>query len=456
MKLTNKFLLGAVVRIAVMLIAVAFGVLVVRSVHDGAVKVTKEALPSVMVLDAINTNVSRTKATVLEMLLSDDDQDMKDLLQELAETKTDSSDLIKRYQTDYITDDLERSIFDDFFIKHARLWEKTDTIATLAGAHDLAQAKRAWKDLDDQFDGVQAAIWRSREHDQQIAEIQLSDAERKYQYAVATGLWIIVFFFVVNFGSYYWSYRKIARPIQRLSDELKNFDATHDLTHRFAEQKLSELSVITRSLNQLMRWVESNAIELQSQRDQIHHLANHDHLTGLPLWRLGKDRLEVVLAWAHRAQEKIALMFIDLDGFKTVNDSYGHDAGDYLLKEVAKRLKHQLRAEDTVARMGGDEFVVILGRLAEPQIAEQIAKRMIAAVVEQVIYKDQKMHVGASVGIALFPDHGSEVASLLAAADNAMYAVKRAGKNNFAFFQPLDQTAPAMQSDSEVGGIARN
>ena len=173
--------------------------------------------------------------------------------------------------------------------------------------------------------------------------------------------------------------------------------------------------------------------EVHKQRDLIQQLATHDQLTGLPSLTLADDRLQIALHAARRSGKKVALLFIDLDGFKEVNDSLGHDAGDHVLKEVAIRLLSAVRVEDTAARVGGDEFIAILGNLADGKVAAQIAERAIAAISAPINYKGNPISVGASIGIALFPDHADEADTLRRAADVAMYSVKVSGKNRFAF-----------------------
>ena len=126
-------------------------------------------------------------------------------------------------------------------------------------------------------------------------------------------------------------------------------------------------------------------------------------------------------------------MFVDLDGFKAVNDTLGHDAGDYVLKQVAQRLLSCVRETDTVARFGGDEFLIIATEINTPENAAQIAEKVIQLVSQPVIIKEQRVVVGASIGIALFPDHGEDMDQLIKQADKAMYSVKNAGKNGFRF-----------------------
>ena len=126
-------------------------------------------------------------------------------------------------------------------------------------------------------------------------------------------------------------------------------------------------------------------------------------------------------------------MFVDLDGFKAVNDMLRHDAGDYLLQQVAQRLLSCVRETDTVARIGGDEFLIIATEINTPQNASQIAEKVIQLVSKQFFFKGHKAFVGASIGIALFPDHGKDMDQLIKQADEAMYRVKNAGKNGFRF-----------------------
>jgi diguanylate cyclase (GGDEF)-like protein len=179
--------------------------------------------------------------------------------------------------------------------------------------------------------------------------------------------------------------------------------------------------------------IRSLLLEVEQQRDTIEHLATHDPLTGLPTYRLASDRLEMALNTVKRTASKGAVLFIDLDGFKHVNDTHGHEAGDVVLKEVARRLKDAIRTSDTAARIGGDEFLVILRDLPEQTLAAESARRIIDAIGFPMVYKGLQLFIGCSIGIAIFPDHATDAASLRRLADAAMYAVKRQGKNNFAF-----------------------
>ena len=181
----------------------------------------------------------------------------------------------------------------------------------------------------------------------------------------------------------------------------------------------------------LITWIAKNLHDVDLDRRQ--KLATHDYLTGLVLPGLAMDQLEIVIHTAQLSSKKVALLFVDLDGFKAVNDTFGHEAGDYVLKIVADRLLKAIRHDDTAARVGGDEFIVILGNLSDEQIAAEIAGRIISAISQPIECSGSSLSVGASIGIGLFPDNATDPRSLRRVADTAMYAVKRSGKNHFAF-----------------------
>ena len=167
--------------------------------------------------------------------------------------------------------------------------------------------------------------------------------------------------------------------------------------------------------------------------EQIKHMATHDPLTDLPTLRLAKDRLAMAMGMAGRHKQKTAVMFIDLDGFKNVNDTLGHDAGDFLLKTLAQRFHSCIRKTDTIARIGGDEFLLIATELKSPDEAAKIAQKVLKLVSKAAVIEGQKVFVSASIGIAFYPDHHEDINQLIKLADEAMYRVKYSSKNGFAF-----------------------
>ena len=174
----------------------------------------------------------------------------------------------------------------------------------------------------------------------------------------------------------------------------------------------------------------------RSFQQQLEHQAFHDPLTGLPNRQLFMDRLHHAVDMAARRGERVAVAFVDLDRFKAVNDTLGHEAGDRLLAEVGRRLAATLRGSDFVARLGGDEFCAILTGVADATAARSIAQRMLAAIVPALELESRVFHVTASIGLSLYPDDATEPGVLLRYADDAMYQVKARGKNAVGLFAP--------------------
>ena len=178
-------------------------------------------------------------------------------------------------------------------------------------------------------------------------------------------------------------------------------------------------------------WSFRDVTERKRAEEQIEFQAYHDALTQLPNRRLFVERLEMHLAAARRARSNVAVLFIDLDRFKTINDTLGHNVADALLVEVAQRLKSCTRQTDTVARYGGDEFTIILPDLHQPEDAAQVAEKILERVVEPVIVGTTSIEISVSIGIAVHPHDGTDIDTLLRNADDAMYRAKQAGRNNY-------------------------
>ncbi len=163
---------------------------------------------------------------------------------------------------------------------------------------------------------------------------------------------------------------------------------------------------------------------------RLHDLAHYDALTKLPNRTLFFDRLEKTLAISKRKKHAFGLLFIDLDSFKSINDKYGHAIGDQVLVEVSKKIQSCIREADTVARIGGDEFVILLTEIASNDEPGMMAKRIIDILTKPIQVKGHTCHVGASIGISLYPEHSSDLDELLVLADKAMYEVKHFAKKN--------------------------
>ncbi len=176
----------------------------------------------------------------------------------------------------------------------------------------------------------------------------------------------------------------------------------------------------------------ATAIERKQAEEKLKFLSLYDHLTKLPNRVLFYDRMKQEIAYAKREKKKFALMFLDLDNFKEVNDKFGHDIGDQLLQEVAKKFNELLREADTICRLGGDEFIILLPRLAQPrENAVDVARKILHSLVEPFLIKGNQIYVNTSIGIALYPDDGDKEEVLIKSADKAMYSAKKEGPNNY-------------------------
>ncbi|WP_038495021.1 sensor domain-containing protein [Janthinobacterium agaricidamnosum] len=219
--------------------------------------------------------------------------------------------------------------------------------------------------------------------------------------------------------------REAADAVRRARDEL--------------EVRVLERTAELAGANSLL---QGEIVERRQAEARVHHMAYHDSLTGLPNRALLSDRLDRAMLAARRAERRLAVMFIDLDRFKTINDSLGHMTGDSLLKEVAGRLCRAVRASDTVARLGGDEFVVLVPGIRKAAEAGRVAEKIIEALAAAFPVEQHLLHITPSIGICVYPDDGEDVATLMRHADAAMYHAKASGRNNHQFFtQKMNQAA---------------
>jgi diguanylate cyclase (GGDEF)-like protein len=194
--------------------------------------------------------------------------------------------------------------------------------------------------------------------------------------------------------------------------------------------------------------ISRDITEHKVAEEKIRHLAHHDALTGLPNRVLLRDRLEQAIAQAQRNRTQMGVMLLDLDRFKTINDTLGHEAGDDALQAVAERLRASVRRVDTVARLGGDEFVVVLPAIRGPVDAEQVARKIIESMTEPLSIRDQTMIVSVSIGVSICPTDGADTTALMKRADLAMYRAKQKGRNQYVqFSEKLDSDGQSLASD---------
>jgi diguanylate cyclase (GGDEF)-like protein/PAS domain S-box-containing protein len=231
--------------------------------------------------------------------------------------------------------------------------------------------------------------------------------------------------------------------------------------HLGANNEALGVYVLANDVTQLKRAQEDlryAAIQLQHDARRLEFLAHHDTLTGLPNRAMFSERAREAVAHARRHQKNCAFLFLDLDNFKTVNDTLGHDVGDSLLKIISSRLRASVRGDDFIARIGGDEFCVLLQDIADPREAAAVAQKLIHELGKSYRIGEHQVASGASIGIACVPQDGEDVATLLRLADLAMYRAKELGRNGYQFFSAMlneDAAAAAALVDELRQGIER-
>ena len=209
----------------------------------------------------------------------------------------------------------------------------------------------------------------------------------------------------------------------------------------------SQLELLKVRNDELQKYQE----EIRRSEARFKELAHHDPLTGLANRILFQEQLTKAMMRAKREQRSIALLFIDLDNFKIVNDTAGHDAGDAVLQETGHRLLDCVRGYDTVCRIGGDEYVALLEQLPERVVVESVAERIVAKMSKPFVYQEHCFSVSASIGISMYPMDGDNMEELMHKADSAMYRVKRSGRNGWGRFRRV--TAASVLLHSITGKI---
>ncbi len=220
--------------------------------------------------------------------------------------------------------------------------------------------------------------------------------------------------------------RGITVPLQSLADVAHAARSQRDFDRRVPPAQIAELHSLGSDFNALLGEMAAWQSHLQSENETLAHQASHDSLTGLPNRAFFEGRLIRALRNAAKLNERVAVLFLDSDRFKDINDTFGHAAGDAVLVAVADRVRAQLRDDDLVARLGGDEFAVLLAPLHKVEDAQRIADKIIASMDMPIaVPGNTEVHTSLSIGISMYPDHGATPGTLLNAADTAMYQAKR-------------------------------
>jgi diguanylate cyclase (GGDEF)-like protein len=221
--------------------------------------------------------------------------------------------------------------------------------------------------------------------------------------------------------------RALTRPLDQIVDAVRRF-ADGAPGSRLPSARKDEIGLLARSIENMQQQIRAQFATLKQKQSELDRLASYDSLTGLHNRRSFLDRLDHALAHAKRAGRRLALLFIDLDNFKTINDELGHAAGDDVLRTLAQRLKDVVREVDTVARIGGDEFIILLDEIDDVDGLSIVAHKVLDVLSQPVRRGEEDLVLGASIGVSRYPSHGENATELIAAADQAMYRAKAGGR----------------------------
>jgi diguanylate cyclase (GGDEF)-like protein len=333
-------------------------------------------------------------------------------------TKPDNTTRLGFIQEDALTEmreaarQWERGYLEATAILHTDSWRSD---IPLLKSKVLPRFARLWRDIQI----LERQLDDSTLHDIRILTATADTLSRAIWLSALAGI-------VVIFGGYAFFRLTVLSPMSRVAAAL-DVEADGARGH-------PALQAGTKEARELITAFEKMRTRVRARHKKLDRLAHHDHLTGLPNRTLFRDRLEHALVRASRSGRIVGLLFIDLDRFKELNDTYGHMTGDRVLRAVATRLSHVVRGGDTVARLSGDEFTMILEGVEHARSAELVAQKVLQALASPFALDGKDVSISASIGIALYPRDGTDPDTLIKCADTAMYAAKSGGRDRYEFF----------------------
>lgn len=227
-------------------------------------------------------------------------------------------------------------------------------------------------------------------------------------------------------------HRLMSQPILELASITSKVRADRDFSQRVSRSKIAEIDQLRIDFNALLDELNQWQTTIETAHSELQQHAYYDSLTGIRNRSYFESALKSAVERANRQSSELSILYIDGDGFKAVNDTYGHAAGDEVIKSMAKRIQQHLRSTDLIARLGGDEFCVLIDAAESPEHIEQLCEKIISQVSKPITLPDEReVSISISIGVACFPMHGRHVEELLHAADTAMYQVKRSGRNGY-------------------------
>ena len=434
MKLSTKLLLTTLASIGSLILVTTVILHQLDSIHTTTITVIGRYAQARDQRDEIKSMLLELKSLTLEMIVERrHPKSLARLTREFSSNRQQLEAALTDYGEHTAIDATDRELFEAVSTNAALAIEYLDQAAQDTHAGNAEAAIDKWYSCDHIVDQFLDAQSYQQAYTTDLMRRGKEGVEKAHRTALLVAETMSVIIVIVISGLAFWAYRGVSASVRTLQEKLDEISSSLDLGQRIDLGSANEMQRATEAINRLLERAEGSYEEIAARRDEASRRARLDPLTGL-LNRAGAlSAIDHALDHAHKTGQKLGLLFIDLDGFKTINDTYGHDAGDSVLQETANRLRSALRGEDIAARFGGDEFVALLVGLSQVEAAGTIARKIVGMLAKTSYHQDTALAVGASIGIAIYPDHGESPEALLQAADAAMYEVKRAGKNGFAF-----------------------
>lgn len=438
MKLSTKLVITVCTGILGLVAVAAVGLLQISRIHETTVNFSSYYYPSRVILADASLALERLRGIALQAVVdSTGNFPLEPLDNEFAKNRSELFVLLKKYQETMIDEESERALFKAAELLISKAVDDLYLITRVAHMRDVTTAAEYWQQADESVAAAVDALRKDAQENDLLEAKGRKDSDDAYASALFYALTTLGIVILLMSVSAWWSYKSLVNPIRALEAKLDDISLSLDLRKRIDLGASDEMRSATEAINRLLEKAHGGLAEMSEKRDLATFAATHDLLTGLPNRVLAFERLKDAISHARLAGKQVAFMFIDLDGFKVVNDTMGHDAGDFVLKQVGERLKQSIREHDTVARLGGDEFLAIVGGLSNRDVASHIAAKIIDALSVPMDYQGEPLQIGGSIGIAMYPEHGDSVESMMQAADAAMYQIKRSGKNAYKFAVPI-------------------
>ena len=437
LKIKSKFLLSAIVNLSLLIITIVVSNVVLQQIYTSFSGITERSLPQFQLLLEMNVKAANIDTLALALLTAENSHTKEDNL--IGLTKKKLAEEVNRFQLlkqQYMKTQKTNAskIFNSEKIKAIEndIINDTDKVVQLkvqSGSITPILVNQ-YKTLDDNIAKLQSAILITRQNYLNELHSQYLIIQKEYKQSFRISISIGIILIALNLLIAMILSTHIIEPIEKLS-KLSKYIAKQGIPDELPPigQPNDEIGLLSENIHEMI-------VAIQKQDEKLIDQATHDALTHLPNRALLMDRLSLMIATAHRKNTEFSLIFLDLDKFKQINDTYGHNAGDFVLRSAATIFLNAVRQTDTVARIGGDEFIILLTDTSDFAQIEKIGKIIAEKIKVPMEHEGTQYRVSVSMGVAVYPNDGNDIKTLLHHADIALYKSKKSGKGKVVFYHP--------------------